>query len=451
MNKLAIRIVTGILLTLFIVSPIWAEAYNVILQDENIRISLYYPPEVKINSCYNFRLEVQAFNSFTIEEIKLTIKMYRDGVTETLYDEAVVSSLPVTNGWTFSKNIIICIPTPRRPDPFLEARIYADYMFDDSDEKTLSTEWYASTIRVKTYDELVSELQEAKKRIKYMEERIDNLNDDIDKLEKDLDNVLNSYNTLLSDYNSLQSSYRRLQEDYASLQNRYMSLQDEHKGLNEDYRRLLIDYEKLRTLYEELSDNNRQLQSNYDSLRGDYTSLSREYYRLQGIYQDLSGRYDDLKSRYESGINTIGKLQSTIEDLEKTIKEKEEKISELNLMYTSTANENILTKNILYVQTAAVIGAGAGIYIMNLRRKKTTPPPPPSTPAPEITKPRGEKPESSGNGRIQKILSGRRITLPRDALEKLRIKDGEKVLVELHDGFIKVMPVKEEVEGANSN
>lgn len=450
MHRLAIGIIVGVIIILMI-SPVYAEAYNAILQDENIRISLYYPPEVKINSCYNFRFEAQAFNTFTIDEIRLTIKMYRDGVTETLYDEVLINDLPVTNGWTFSKNIVICIPTPKRPDPFLEAKIHANYVFDDSSEKELSTEWYMSTIRRKTYDELVSELDEAKRKIKYLEEKIDELNKDIDMLEDDLDNLSNKYDKLLSDYSTLENSYRKLQEDYTSLQNRYMSLQDEYKSLNEEYRKLLIDYEKLRTLYQELSDSNKQLQSNYNSLREDYTSLSKEYYRLQGIYQDLSERYNDLKNRYESSINTIGQLQSTINNLEQTIREKEEKINELNLIYTSAANENTLTKSILYIQTAAIAGAGAGIYIMNLRRRKSIPPPPPSTPAVETTSPKEEKPENSGNGKIQKILSGRRITLPRDALEKLNIKEGGRVIVELHDGFIKVIPVKEEIQQSNNN
>lgn len=451
MHRLAIGIMIGVVITLLAVSPVYAEAYNAILQDENIRISLYYPPEVKINSCYNFRFEAQAFNTFTIDEIRLTIKMYRDGVTETVYDEVLINDLSVTNGWTFSKNIVICIPTPRRPDPFLEAKINANYMFDDSSEKKLSTEWYMSTIRGKTYDELVSELNEAKRKIKYLEEKIDELNKNIDALEDDLDSLSNKYDKLSSDYSSLENSYRKLQEDYASLQNRYMSLQDEHKSLNEEYRKLLIDYEKLRTLYQELSDNNKQLQSNYNSLREDYTSLSKEYYRLQGIYQDLSERYNDLKNRYESSINTIGQLQSTINNLEQTIREKEERINELNLMYTSANNENTLTKSILYVQTAAIAGAGAGIYVMSLRRRKSIPPPPPSIPTVETTAPKEEKPENSGNGKIQKILSGRRITLPRDALEKLSIKEGGRVIVELHDGFIKVIPVKEEIQQNSNN
>jgi AbrB family looped-hinge helix DNA binding protein len=450
MRKLAMATIVMALIALIVATPAYAEAYNAILEDENLRITLHYPPEVKVGSCYNFRFEAQAFSSLTVREIRLVIRMYRDGVTEKLYDEVVFSGI-VGSGWTFSKNIVICIPTPRRPDPFLEAEIYAEYTLDDLTTKTLSTEWYMSTVRTKAYDELSSELDEARKRIRYLEEKISKLDDYVENLERDLSNLSNSYNKLSSDYNSLQTSYKKLQDDYVSLQQKYMSLQDEFKNLSEDYRKLLIDYEKLRTLYEQLMDNNKQLQSNYNSLREDYSSLSKEHYKLQGIYQDLTERYNDLKSRYESSINTIGQLQSTISNLEQTIKEKEERINELNLIYASTANENTLTKSILYAQTAAVAGVGAGIYIMSIRRRKMTQPatqlpPPPPAPSPPTTIPK-EETKNSGNGRIQKILSGRRITLPKDALEKLNIKEGGKVIVELHDGYVRVVPVKEEIEG----
>jgi AbrB family looped-hinge helix DNA binding protein len=451
MHKLAIATIVIALIALIVATPVYAEAYNAILEDENLRITLYYPPEVKVSSCYNFRFEAQAFSLLTIDKIRLVIKMYRDSVTEKLYDEVLFSG-SVGSGWTFSKNIVICIPTPRRPDPFLGAEIYAEYTLNDLTTKKLSTEWYMSIVRTKTYDELLSELDEARRWIRYLEEKISKLDDYIKKLEGDLSTLSSSYNKLSSDYNSLQTSYKKLQDDYVSLQQKYMSLQDEFKNLSEDYRKLLIDYEKLRTLYEQLMDNNKQLQSNYNSLREDYTSLSKEHYKLQGIYQDLTERYNDLKSRYESSINTIGQLQSTISNLEQAIREKEERINELNLIYTSTANENTLTKSILYAQTAAIAGVGAGIYIMSLRKKRTTYPatqlpPPPPAPPPPTTIPKEEEARNSGNSRIQKILSGRRITLPKDALEKLNIKEGGKVKVELYDGYVKIVPVKEEIEG----
>ncbi len=455
MPRLAITVIMVFTLALIVATPANGEAYTAILQDENLRISLYYPPEVKINSCYNFRFEAQAFESLTIGEIRLKVKMYRNGVTETLHDSILVDDTAVGSGWTFSKNIVVCIPTPRRPDPFLEAEIYASYTLDSGDTKTLSTEWYMSTVRTKTYDELLSELDETKKKIKYLEGRVRDLEDDIEELEERLSNMSRSYNELLTDYKALQKSFQRLQDDYGSLQQKYIGLQDEYKNLSEEYRKLLIDYEKLRTLYEKLIDENKQLQSNYNSLREDYISLTKEYYSLQGVHQDLTERYNDLTSRYELNIETIGQLQSTINSLEKTIREKDEKINELNLIYSSTASENTLTKSILYAQTAAVVGVGAGIYIMSLRRRKAAQPstgfssqplvpPPPTAPLKEEMK-------NSGNGRVQKILSGRRITLPRDALEKLNINEGGKVVVEVYDDYVKIMPVKGEIQENNNN
>lgn len=438
-------------LALIAVTPVYASAYTAILHDENLRISLYYPPEVKISSCYNFRFEAQAFTTLKIDEIRLKIKMYRDGVTETLYDNVLVDDVNVGRGWTFAKNIVICIPLPRRPDPFLGAEIYAKYALGGGNNKTLSAEWYMSTVRTKTYDELLSELDEAKKKIKYLENKIKELDNNIEELEKELSSLSKSYNKLLLDYEALQKSFQKLQGDYSSLQQKYISLQDQYKNLSEEYRKLLIDYERLKTLYEKLIDENKQLQSNLNSLSEKYTSLSKEYYSLQGVYQALTGRYNDLTNKYELSVKTIGQLQSTIYNLEQTIREKDEKINELNLMYSSAANENTLTKNILFAQTAAVAGVGAGIYLMSLRRRKSAqpltgpPPQPPASPPPSTPSKEGEM-KNSKNGRVQKILSGRRITLPKDSLEKLNIKEGENVIVEVYDKYVKILPVKEEIQ-----
>ncbi|MCX8192478.1 MAG: AbrB/MazE/SpoVT family DNA-binding domain-containing protein [Nitrososphaeria archaeon] len=444
MHRLAIILVLAVLTTSVGLTPVNGEAYNAILEDENIRISLYYPPEVKISSCYLFRFEAQAFKTLTIEKIQVKIKLYRDGVTEVLYDRVLIESQAVTSSWTYSKNIEICIPTPRRPDPFLEGKIYAEYSLDGGDEETLSTEWYMSTVREMTYDELASKLSEARREIRDLEKRISSLQSLIENLKNELSSLSKSYSELSSNYGSLKDNYLKLREEYNLIQQKYGNLEKEYTKLNEDYRQLLIDYEKLRTSFDNLMKNNERLQSNYDSLREDYRLLSEEYHKLRGVHQDLSERYNDLKSRYEGSISTIGRLEETIENLEETVKEKQKQIDELNLVYISTSNENTLTKSILYAQTAAVAAVGASLFIMNLRKKKI-PPPPPSTIQPTNPSSGEEKIENSKNGKAQKILSGRRITIPKEAVEKLNIKEGGKVVIEICNDYIKVIPVKEEI------
>lgn len=442
MNRLAIVMVLAMVTVFASLSQVHGEAYNTIIVDENLEVSLSYPPEVKFGSCYTFRFKAKAFDTLTIDKIKLTIKMFTNGLAETLYDKVLISSETVTSSWTFSKNIQICIPSRPKPDPYLEGKIYVEYSTDD-DDPTLSAEWYMSTVREMTYDELASELEEAEREIEDLEELIRDLQLLIEDLEDEIESLSKNYNKLSSSYESLSNNYLKVQEDYREIQEKYNKLEEDYKKLNEEYDKLLIDYEKLRTSYENLIKNNEQLQSNYDSLRDDYRSLSDEYNRLRGMHQDLTDRYNELKSRYESSINTIGRLESTISNLEESVREKQQKIDELNLIYASTANENTLTKNILYAQTAAVAGIGMSIFVMSLRRKKM--PPPPSTVEPTATPTRGEGTENSKNGKIQKVLSGRRITLPRDAVEKLNIKEGGKVIVEVYEDYVKVIPVKEEI------
>ncbi|MCF8884198.1 MAG: hypothetical protein L4877_00170 [Aigarchaeota archaeon] len=446
-------------LLVVLVTPVSAEAYTTIMEDENIKISLYYPPEVKIESCYTFTLKVEALKQLIVDELVLTIKLYRDGITETIYSQTILSGKTLSPSDVYSKNIEICIPSPRRPDPYLLAELAVTYtvIIDPSitpDPIALYVKWYMSTVRRYTYNEVLLDLESAKKRIKTLEEKIDNLKSEISKLQDSLDSLSSSYSKLSSSYNSLVNSFNKLQADYEELKKKYGKLEEAYKDVSEEYRKLQIDYEKLRTLYEDLIEDNKQLQSLYNSLREDYQTLLKEYYQLQGVYNNVYERYVDLKSRHEENIELIGQLKSTIQNLKEEVTEKENQLSELNLAYTSLTNENTMTKYILYAESAAIGGIAASLLVLNIlrRRGKTVSPPPPIVPSPPPPPPVSEKVNSemevknSTNGKIQKVLSGRRITLPKDVVEKFGIVEGGKVRIECTDEYIKVIPIKEEVQ-----
>lgn len=437
MHRLAIVVASALLAALVAASPADAEAYNTILEDGNIRVSLSYPPEVKFRACYTLRFDAQAFKDLQILEIRLTVKLYADGAVQVLHDSFLVSSLSVTGGWVYAKNIGVCIPAQQRPDPFLEGKIRVKYMVGGQ-ENSLLAEWYMSVVREMTYDELLSRLNEARREIREMEKKINHLQVLMDELRSRLESLSKSYSELSSAYRAIKDSHSKLQEEYSSLQDKY-------EGLLDDYRKLLVDYEKLRSSYSSLMSSYDLLKSNYDSMRRDHNTLLEEYHKLRGIHQTVTENYESIRSRYEDSVNTIGRLEATIKRLEDELRERQRQMNELNMVYTSVVNENTLTKSILYAQTAAIAGLGAGIFIVNLMRKRSGRASAESVQ--EAASRRAEDTENSKNGKIQRVLSGRRVTIPRDAVEKLGIKEGGKVSIEVHEDHVVIKPIKEEIQG----
>lgn len=430
MRRLAIGMALAVLL-LTSLAPIWGQAYSAVLEDANLRVEVSYPPEVKAGTCFTVKFEAQAFADYTIDSIRLTLKLHREGGAETLYDQVLVSSEAVTSGWGFSKNIDICVPSPPYSDPFIEAKTSATYTLPAPETRTLFHEWYMTIVRRQTYEEIRAELNAARDRVNRLERKINDLREEVEDLREYVEDLKASLSQLSETYGKLSSDYSALQENYSQLQDQYEDLEQEYKALSEEYRQALVEYERLRTLYEELSDNHSQLQSNYYSILDDYQSLSKEYSQLKGVYEDLSARYSELKTRHEDALTTIGQLRETVAGLEEDLKKKQEELDVLSAMYNSAVNEGALTKNMLYAQSAAVAGIGAGIFIVSLRRRRTLPPPPPPPPPNEE------------NGKLQRVLSGRRVTLPKEAAEKLGIAVGGRVRVEVLEDSVKITPIKE--------
>ncbi|HDD39769.1 MAG TPA: AbrB/MazE/SpoVT family DNA-binding domain-containing protein [Nitrososphaeria archaeon] len=56
----------------------------------------------------------------------------------------------------------------------------------------------------------------------------------------------------------------------------------------------------------------------------------------------------------------------------------------------------------------------------------------------------GEAPvEGNGEKRVQKVLSGRRVTIPSEVASELGLKEGDQVEVDYGNGAIIIKPVKE--------
>jgi AbrB family looped-hinge helix DNA binding protein len=143
------------------------------------------------------------------------------------------------------------------------------------------------------------------------------------------------------------------------------------------------------------------------------------------MYEDLKAKHDDLRSRHDALIAEAAQLRQKLADLE-------EDYSYLNRVYEATLGESSLTKNILFAQTAAV-AAGLGIYAVLSRRL--------------AKKPRSPEAAEEGNGekKTQKILSGRRVTIPSDAAARLGIKEGDLVEINYGNGSIVIRPVEKKM------
>ena len=428
--RLAIVVLAALLLIPLLGVAYADEGYIALVEDSNLKISVTYPPEVKVNSCFNLRFQADAFNNMTIETLRLKVVYYYDGGSDVLYDENLVDSLYVERGWVLMKTISICVSRRRVVEPFLEARVTAEYRLDTLETRELTHEWYMSIVREKTYEELQSELESANERVESLEKQVDELLDEIDDLMARLDG-------LQEQFSELNTSHQTLLENYNSLQDQYSKLEEKYNALNEEYRQILVEYERLRTQHEQLSSTYQQLSSNYQSLLSDYQETLSELSQLKAVYQDLEQRYGELKERHEAALTTIGGLQSNVEDLKSRLAEKEEAYQELQAMYNSAVNEGTLTRSVLYAQSAAVAGIGAGIMIFTLTKKKRG--------AESTRRPEGEG-NGEGNGRGQRILSGRRVTLPKEAFQKLGLKEGGRVVVQLLEDGVKVTPLKEEQE-----
>ncbi len=423
MRRLAIAALMLALITAYIGGALANGAYTALVEDANLKISLNYPSEVKARSCFTVRFQASAFTDMTIDHIKLKITYFYDSASNVIYNALLVDDLAVSSGWVDTRTINVCLPDEVRRDPFLEARVEARYIID-SEVRELSNEWFMAAVRDPTYAELASRLDEARRRIRSLENRIADLLNEIDDLMTQLDRLQEQLGSLAQAHETLSRSYENLQE-------RYNVLQQDYQSLNEEYRSLLAEYEALRARFEDLSKTYGELSQDYQALLRDHQETVGELRKLNEVYGELKSRYEGLREKHDAALSTIGSLENKVSELESQLAEKEAENMELRAMYNSALNEGNVARSILYAQSAAVAGVGAGILLLTRRRRREG----------------GRQAENhaeNGNGRTQRILSGRRVTLPKEAMEKLGLKEGGRVIVQVLDDGVRITPANEE-------
>ena len=420
------RIIGLILLVLLMtLSPVMAQGYSLIENDVEMRFN--YPSEIKMGTCITISFWMKAKNNLTDLSVRLTLIYHADSYTQVIYDKIIVSETSVTEGWTTSKSINVCIPREDAPDPHLQADLETSYKVNGS-SKVLEHDWYMSIVRSETYEELEEELEEARSKINSLEDEIDDLKAELDEKEEALESLQEEYSSLLACYQQLQSQYDQLEKSYKDLTNQYRELDRRYDDLRDEHQQTLLDLERLRAKYDLLSRDYGKLDENYRNLLKDYENTLADLKTYRSMYQDLKARYGDLESRYHDALAEGASLRQRVADLES-------RYGDLSRTYQSLLGENILAKNVIFAQAAAV-AAGVGIYVLVSRR---------------FLRRAGGRPEAAnlnsneGNSkRVQKILSGRRVTIPRDIAEMLGLREGDKVEICLGNGRMIIKPAREE-------
>ncbi len=393
-----------------------AQGFSTIENDLEYRLD--YPIEIKTGSCVTLSFWMKASKTLADVTVSLSIFYHRDSRVDTLYSGVVLSEGLLTAGSTRSKSISICIPREAPAEPYLRAKVQFYY----NGSERLSHEWYMSVVRNLTYEDLESEISKLRGKVSNLENELREKCQELNHLREDYKTLLASYSSLQESYQKLKEEYLRLKDDYQDLQEEYSSLQNSYNSLSDKHQSALLDLERARTLYESLMKQFDKLEEQYRLLLKDYESTLSELRTYKAMYEDLKSRHDDLRSRHDVLIAEASQLRQRLADLE-------EDYSYLNRVYEATLGESSLTKNILLAQTAAV-AAGVGIYAA-LSRKIPK-------------KPRSLETAEEGNSekKVQKVLSGRRITIPSDAAAKLGLREGDLVEIDYGNGSIIIKPVE---------
>ncbi len=456
MKKAAVMLA---LLALALLPNAAAQAFSLVVDDASIKFTLTYPPEVKIGACFQLIFDATALGDIYIDKIRLVVKYQADSYTQTLLDDTLASDINVMAGWFVQKSYTLCVPSVVRVDPSVSAELFANYT-RDTVAKPLTYTWFLAVAREKTYDEVVSELNSANRLIDQLEATINSLRAEIDALNARINALKSQLDAANAEIDRLRGDLAASESEYNSLKASYDALTEEYSQLDAQYKQVLEDLRQLQERYDGLRQRNSALAQNYEQLLADYRQLTDEYNSLQASYQQLREVYTNLSKRHEDSLREIGQLKNQLDESKKAYES-------LLLSYNSLSQENVLTKNIAYGQAAGLIGLAAftsATYLLKRRRERratqqaaqpsqATLPPPPPPPQPQQAAqtetpqhPHEEGQRLNSHKRLQRMLSGRRVTIPSEFASMLGLKEGDMVIVELKNNEVIVKPAPEDLQ-----
>ncbi|MCS7145085.1 MAG: hypothetical protein RMJ28_07415 [Nitrososphaerota archaeon] len=448
----------------------YAQAYNIVVEDARIKVRLTYPPEVEISSCFNIQIEVTALSALDDLYLHLKIVYFYDSRSQTLFNSVLIDTLDVASpGVVLFRNIVLCIPAPVAVDPWLEAKITLRYLTDSTPVELTNT-FYLSTVRQVSYERLSARLADANREISRLRSEVENLRSEVSALRTRLEEAAKREEALKARVEELTRLKEQLEKRLAELQAVREEVEEQLSDLTGRYNQLLIDNSGLQERYKGLMDNYAVLQKSYEELRRDYEMVSRDLASMTSLYNDLRSRHDSLRTSYEDSVKTVGQLQGSLSELEK-------QREVLQAMLAQVSGESGFFRSVAVGQGVGLIALGGGVAAWALLRRRgrpitgqqpvavqTPPPPPPTqptqtgnpasinTPQSQTTTPppaqQQETVPEPDSEIVQKIISGRRITIPSRLADKLGIGIGDHVKIGVLGDKLVLMPIR--ANGASS-
>ncbi|PUA31064.1 MAG: hypothetical protein B9J98_07855 [Candidatus Terraquivivens tikiterensis] len=432
-----------IALALFIPSAN-AEAFAMSINDGSVKIDLGYPTEVKPSTCFSVRVDVTVLKTVSNLNVHLKVIYHTASSTATLYDAYVVTSFSGGPGLAYSGVLTLCPPSTL--GTLVSARINATYASGG-----LLQEFYMATVRDKYYSELTAELDAAKSTISALQSEVSSLRSAVSALRLEASRLRDEVSKLNELVNALEVENGLLKYRLASAEALNVQLKDniskldaELSSIRHSYLNLSTQYATLRDRYDSLLKSEESLRHEYENLSSDYSSLTKEYTILTTLYDELKKEYKDLRARYDDALEKIGSLQ-------RSLKESEEEYKSLSQQYAVASWERTLVVWIAIAQAAGIAGFAvtklSKIFKRASDRKLT------KTDSKEQLCEEGKEKETEQKtdvmpvvDRLQKVLSGRRISIPAEVAEKMGLSEGSRVIVRLmEDGTLTVKKAEDGV------
>ncbi|MEM2492313.1 MAG: AbrB/MazE/SpoVT family DNA-binding domain-containing protein [Nitrososphaerota archaeon] len=410
-----------------------AITYNSLIDDGKLSITFNYPSEVKRGTCFNVRVEANALVAVTDLNVTVSIELRSGPSVYVLFSGKVVDDWsggpgPVTN------NVVGACVSSSHPVGIVILRTSIEYDLG-SDRLTLDNSFLMASVRDTTYDELAALYSAAQSEISRLRAAMGEMGREIDRLRAQVSDLMSQV-SVLSDrleqmrtrYDELQSAYNALLAQFRDLQDRYVRLQQEHERLSRDYAALQARESDLRGAYA-------GLQKELDALRSEYAELQKRHAALNALHDDLRKRFEELNSAYQDAVRQIGSLSGALE-------ERGRQMEVLTAMLDNALRERNVFSNIVIAQALGLGGLGA-LYMIErrrLRRPGSSQAAPgveapeggsgaPPTPSPELANigPDENRQDNGNGGMVQRVISGRRITIPKKVAELLGIEVGDPV------------------------
>jgi predicted nuclease with TOPRIM domain len=424
-----------------------AITFNSLIDDGKLAVTLNYPSEVKRGTCFNVRVEVNALTAMSDLNVTLVIELRSGPSVYVLFTGKVVNDWSGGPGSVTNSIVGACV-TSSHPTGVIVLRTSIEYHFGPS-KLTLDSSFLMGLARDTTYDELAALYSAAQNEISRLRSAVDDLRREAERLRARISELMSEVSALNARLDALRERYERLQSDYASLLSRYQDLLSRYQELQQNYAKLQEDYENLTRQHEALRATHSELRKAYDALqkeleklRAEYAELQKQHASLTALHEDLKRRYAQLDSAHQEAVKQIGSLTGALE-------ERGRQMDALMAMLDNALRERNVFSNIVIAQALGLGGLGA-LYLIERRRFRR--PGPSATPSVKVPEGGSGGPSANGadspglqsaqgaqsqtelqsqengnGGLIQKVISGRRITIPKKLAELMGVDVGDQV------------------------